>query len=59
VIDARRLIDVCDAQVMHALQDHLQQIGSDHAKVMSERVTSDLLQQLEHSVKGTPGVSIP
>ena len=53
------MIGVCDAQVMHALQDHLQQIGSDHAKVMSERVTSDLLQQLEHSVKGTPGVSIP
>jgi hypothetical protein len=40
------------ARVMHALQDHLLQISCDHAKVMSERVTADLLQQLEHSVKG-------
>ena len=40
------------SRVMHTLLDHLVSIRKAHAKVMSERITADLLQQLEHSNKG-------
>ena len=36
----------------HSLQEHLQQIINEQAKVMAERSTGELLQQLEHSIKG-------
>jgi hypothetical protein len=39
-------------RVMYTLQAHLKQIRNDHAHFLSERVTTDLLQQLEHSIKG-------
>ena len=40
------------ARVMTTLRAHLVAIRTDHAKVMAERMTADLLQQLEHAVKG-------
>ena len=43
----RRLV-----RVLHTLQDHLVAIRREHSVVMSERLTADLLHQLEHSIKG-------